>query len=901
MKTAHLPTDLEKLLVSTKFAPPRIGSRYIARTHLLDALQRDRHCRLVLVSGSAGFGKTILLAQWRQELLKDGSQVAWLSLNSDEKLFANFCMHVLAAVAQLGVAVQDQIALVSEGLAQVDDTVAAIVNNVAMLEEELYLILDDYHHVEDPWAHRFLQKLLEHSPPNLHIVLASRAVPPLAVAKLRVMGQVSEIECNDLPFNLAETRTFLDANVAGDRLAPDEIGQIHDFTNGWPASLQLVSIMLKNRPETRATLPALAWQSLDLQHYLSEDVVGHLPPEMSAFMEELSICRRFTASLAEAITRHPDAAGLIERIEEENLLIMRAESDSRSPWFRFHPLFAEYLASRLERRGSEATQELHSRASQWFAQRRLVIEAVRHATCAGKLDEAVAIIERTVPGSWKLSYLGPLLHLVDNLSLDAIAAHPRLLFLGSLTMAMAGTPTRAEAWLTRLRESGTSSDRRHAFKIALVEATIALQRDDSGQVLDILERHGIDEGLSSFERYVYMMVLVPALGGAGRFEDAMRIIDLNPIPAAEANDDLAMRAEGCRTVMLLMMGRVAEAETLAAPRYLRSVAEHGRSSTCATLAAAGLADIYYELDRIDDARELLANRQHQLKTSSPHLMTTSALCEARLELLQTSRASALAFLEAQASYYRSLGLDRPLAHIRAEQVRIYLAADEPKRAADLMPELDLLSGRAGADPGFATETRMIAALARARLALHLNDTDNALSVAKEARDLARSIGRGRHEIIIANVEALALDRAGRPDDALALLAEQMRAAADLGLIRSLVDEGGELKALLQRLAEDGRLDKRSQAYLETLIGHFGGQAGAAPESMGTAQSDTLLTPREIDILGLVAAGMSNKRIAIALGITLETVKWNLKNVFLKLGVSSRYDAMIWARRQNLIV
>lgn len=714
MKPVHSQTDLEKLLVSTKFAPPRIGSRYIVRTHLLDALRRDRQCRLALVSGSAGFGKTILLAQWRQELLKDGAQVAWLSLNTDEKLFSSFCTHVLAALAQLGVAVQDQIALVSEGLARIDDTVAAIVNNVAMLDDELYLILDDYHHVEDPWAHRFLQKLLDHSPPNLHIVLASRAVPPLAVAKLRVMGQVSEIECNDLPFNLAETRTFLDANVAGDKLATDEIGQIHDFTNGWPASLQLVSIMLKNRPEARSTLSSLARQSLDLQHYLSEDVVGHLPPEMSAFMEGLSICRRFNASLAEAITQRGDSAELIERIEDENLLIMRAESDSRSPWFRFHPLFAEYLASRLERRGAEVTRELHSRASQWFAQRRLVIEAVRHATLAGNLDDAVAIIERTVPGSWKLSYLGPLLHLVDNLSLDAIAAHPRLLFLGSLTMAMAGTPTRAQAWLARLKASGPSTDRRHAFKIALVEATIALQRDNSGQTLEILERHSIDEGLSSFERYVYMMVLVPALGGAGRFEDAMRVIDLNPIPAADANNDMAMRAEGCRTVMLLMMGRIADAEAMATPRYLRSVAEHGRSSTCATLAAAGLADIYYELDRIDDARELLANRQHQLKTSSPHLMTTATICEARLELLQTSREAALAVLEDQGSYYRSLGLDRPLAYIRAEQVRLYLAADEPNRAADLIPELDQLAAHAQVEPSFHTETRMMAGLAHAR-------------------------------------------------------------------------------------------------------------------------------------------------------------------------------------------
>ncbi|HZG32975.1 MAG TPA: AAA family ATPase, partial [Sphingopyxis sp.] len=227
MTTASQSTDLEKLLVSTKFAPPRIGSRYVMREPLLEALARDRHCRLLLVTGSAGFGKTTLLAQWRQKLMAAGSQVAWLSLHPDEKGFANFRTHMLVALGRMGMPLEDDLLLAEEGPSQVDETVAAVINNVAAMGDELHLMLDDYHHVEDPRAHQLLQKLLDHCPSNLHIVIASRAQPPLSVARLRVMGQVAEVECDDLPFSLAETRAFLEQNAAGLKLAADEVGVIH--------------------------------------------------------------------------------------------------------------------------------------------------------------------------------------------------------------------------------------------------------------------------------------------------------------------------------------------------------------------------------------------------------------------------------------------------------------------------------------------------------------------------------------------------------------------------------------------------------------------------------------------------------------------------------------------------
>lgn len=900
MAELSFSTDLERLLVATKFAPPRIGSRYIVRTQLLSTLARDRQRRLTLVTGSAGFGKTILLAQWRQELMAAGCHVAWLSLSADEKSLSGFRTHLLAALGRLGIPLTDELLLADEDRGNADEASIAIVNTLADMAGEFYLILDDYHHVEDARAHQLVQKLLDRAPANLHLAIASRALPPISIAPLRDIGQVGEIECGELPFDLAETREFMEQNAKGVKLDPEELGIIHDHTNGWPASLQLVSIMLKNRPEGRSALSDLAWQSSDLQTYLWEDVVGHLPADVTAFMESLSVCRRFNASLAEAITGRTDAAALIHRIEEENLLIMRADSNARSAWFRFHPLFNEFLASRLSKRGAEEIAECHRKASRWFAKRRLVIEAVRHATRAGDIGQAVSVIEQAVPGTWKLSYLGPLLHLVDNLSLDAISANPRILYLGSLTLAMTGATARANSWLARLIDCPAQDDSTRDFRVALIKATIALHRDDSLQCMEQLEPFAVTDASTAFELHVYIMARVASLAGAGRLDEAVGLLDLNPMPAEDVDDDLAMRAAACRTYALLIAGRIAEADVTSSLEYARAVAVHGRSSTCANLSAANRAIICYERNRIDEARELLAKPQSNRQTSSPQTMIWTTICRARLTALQDSAGAALAILERQNSYFRSLGLDRGMAYLAAEQIRILLADDDIQSAEKILEQLDGLTVSDPGGPSFAAEIPIVAGLARARLALANGDGAAALASADAMRDAAAGLDRKQLEMVAELIAVQALEATGRHDDALSRLATAIGTATQFGFARTLIDEGESLLALLRELSSARRLDATASAGLASLIGQFaaGDDATATAESLTAV--DTPLTGREVEIVTLVAAGMSNKRIALTLNISIETVKWNLKNIFVKLGVSSRYDAMIWARRQGLI-
>jgi LuxR family maltose regulon positive regulatory protein len=897
--------DLDRLLVATKFAPPRVGARFIVRRQLLDQLRNAQPFTFAVVTGGAGFGKTILLAQWRLEVMKSGAAVAWLALGYDDRELASFSAYLMAALKRLEIPVDDHVLMEGDVDKSIDALVAMAVNGAASLPKDLYLVIDDYHHVEDPRAHRLMQKLLDHCPDNLHVVIASRAAPPLGISRLRAAGRVTEIGFEDLPFHLEETRVFFEQALGALKLSADEVRLIHDLTHGWPASLQLMAIMLRNRPSARLRLRELGWQSSDLQAYLAEDVMAHLPAELGDFLETMSMCRRFNAELAACITGSARAAEMIKRAEDENLLIYRVESDDSLPWFRFHPLFGEFLSARLARRGKEDLDGLHRRASRWFADRQLLAEAVRHAIRAGDLEFAVEAIEHAAPQTWGLAYISPMLNLLERLPQETLFAHPQLFFLGCLTFSLTARHAKAEQWIVQLRASDAVRNPAISSRLALADAAIAMQHDDAQRAIDLLEPLEGMEFETRFLHYVRLTTLAGAYAGAGRFADAHRLLDDNPVPIEDRRNDMALVFENARPTTLLVEGRAGEAARLGAALLARSEAVHGRRSFCANVCAAALGDAYYELDLIDDAREVLANRTGILQASAPGVMINAALARARLDHLQQSPETALAFLEAQAAHYQSLHMDRPVAYMLAEQVRILLGQGHRARAAELCEKLDKLGGIHRDARGFRAEIPGLAALTRARLSLADSDAAEALRHLSVARQRAERHGRMRELVRARVITALAMENLGQQAEADDQFVQAAESASRLGLVRTLVDEGKRVGQALARIRAASQLDDSVASWLNDLLPRFGNPddappRGQAPAGAIYADEDINLTPREREILGLISQAMSNKRIALTLNITLETVKWNVRNILAKLGVSSRYDAMTWARKRGLI-
>lgn len=880
----------DKLLVTTKLAPPRVSPNSIPRQRLLDELQRMEHCTVGVVVGSPGFGKTTLLMQWRQTMLKARAEVAWLTLSSEDKHLGSFFVYLRAALQNLGIALENEVPLEGASGESMDNLVAAIVEGASAANKQLYLVLDDYHLVGDSRSHRLMQKLMDHCPQNLHFVIASRADPPLSLSRLRLMDQVLELDCAGLPFDLGETRAFLEANLASLKLNADEIHLIYELTSGWPASLQLIVLLLRGRPEARRTLRDLGWKSDDLQTYLAEDVMAHLPPELAGFMESVSLCRRFNAALAAEISGCANANELLARLEEENLLIFRIVGDDRQPWYRFHPLFGEFLAARLERRDPQRVLELHGRAARWFSGRKLLAEALRHAAQGGDLDFAAEVVERSAPTSWGLDQVGPLLRLLDRLPQDVLFSHPRLFFRGCLAYALTARPAKAEAWLEEYQRSG-ANQQGDELHLRLVQASIAIQRDRSEEVIQLLEGLGCSEDEYSVMRYGPSALLSIAYSAAGRHADALRCLDDHPIAEADRDDEMALVVEGARTLCHLLEGRMEDALRVAQDLYSRAVAAHGHRSVSAYLCAATLAVVFGELDRLDEAREVLANRIGLLQWAMPDTMLRATICRARLDFLQESPTVALAFLDRQERHFRSIGLERGFAHCLAEQLRIRLLEDDAEGAHACFARLEPLEQLHAESRGFQGEIPMLVHLSRGRLALAEGDHELAQEELLAVREYARTNARGQLEVTALLLLALGRSAQRQQVAAEALLVEALQLGLQRGLVRTLVDEGPKVFKLLgsqrNRLASQVDL----LAYVDDLLARF---------RRGEVVDHATLSPRELAIMQLVSQAMSNKRIALALNISLETVKWNLKNVYAKLGVSSRYDAMSWARKHGLI-
>jgi LuxR family transcriptional regulator, maltose regulon positive regulatory protein len=898
-----LITPFTKHLVSTRFSPPRIGARHVARANLLAHLQRMQQCQLALVTGSAGYGKTTLLAQWRQACLKAGAEVVWLSLTTDDKGYIDFCTALFAALRRGGICAEMDLPLEEASAAAMDASIAAIVDAAVDLPKDLVLLIDDYHHVEAPLAHKFMQKLLDHGPGNLHLVIASRVAPPLSLSRLRMMDQIVEVDSAMLPFDLAETRTFVDENLGAGKLNADDLAMIHELTSGWPSCIQLTVIMLKNRPEMRAALRDLVWRSSDLQTYLSEEVIAHLPASLTEFAETLSVFRRFCAPLAQFVTGNDDTADLLKRMEDENLLIIRVDSDDRLSWFRFHPLFGEFLTTRLARRDPAAVRELHRRASRWFADHSLLAESVRHASAGEDVEFAASVIERAAPATWNLEYLSPTLHLLEYLPEETLLKHPRLLFIACLAVALTTRPTKAKTWLAQLQASALPDHPEIARSVPLIQAALAFQDDDTQRMIDLLEPHRDAALENPFLQYMLVAELSAAYSAAGRYADARRLFETHPIPPADEDNDMALVAQATRATALLLEGNVREAERVGSALLARSVQAVGRHSISANICACVLADAYYELDRIDDARETIANRRGLLQSSGPDVTIRTSRCRLRLDLLQEGADVALAFAQRQIAHLRSMRQMRGVAHMLAEQVRVLLVKDDRLRAREALASLEEIALAHPAEQGLKAEIPALAALAKARV-LRDDSPGEALRALQIARGHAEVFGRGRFAALTDLLSALIHAEQKQDEAAQACLIRALDSAQRFGIVRTIIDEGAPAARLLASMLRDGKLHGATMQYAATLLDKFPDAAvpNAAGSRRGAAASklQPVLTQREVEVLTLVAQAMSNKRIALSLNITLETVKWNLRNIFAKLCVSSRYDAMVWARKHNLI-
>lgn len=897
------------LLISSKFAPPRLGRKSVLRQRLLDRLREASQCRLTVIAGGAGFGKTTLLAQWRQELLKEGAEVSWLALGTGEARLREFWGYLANALSRIGAGSQDAVLLLAGTPDRnlLEAAAASVVNAALDIRKELYVMIDDYHYVEDPQAHALLYLLVSQVPDHLHFVLASRGPLPIQTGRLRGLGQMVEIAGDDLSFDPREVAEFIANNVRS-RLNPEDARLIYEHSLGWPAAVQSMAIALNRSPRGGASLDALGARAGDLGLYLEEDVVGQLPADLVEFLEAVSICRRFDAELAAEISGRADAAVLLKRVEAENLFLSRIELEEGRDWFRLHRLFADFLAARRARHGPDWERAIHLRASRWFARNGLVPEAVRHANLGNDSAFATKVVTGAATGLRSLAHLGTLLRWIEELGLETVRSNPKLLAIGCWALALTGRPHEAETWADWLEASGAIEDAEIASQLAIIRAAAALAKDDTERVKSSLSRIGDSLPRDPFHASMAVTALTLCHAAAGRIDEARQLHHRwRSRMSAEPVSDHAIIAAASLLAAILAEGDVGEVGREGAALLDQAEAAYGPRSTCASICAALLAGAYCECDRVAEARELLVRRPKLLQLATPEVLIQATLTWARLQLLGGDVPAALATLAAEEHRFRERSLDRAVALMLAAQAAIHVGRGDRRRAAQTQTGLDALARRNAGAVGWRGEVRAIVALASARLALAEHRPEDALHELGRVREDAERRNR-RWTLVVADLlTSNAYDQLGQSGEALRALDAALSQARSLGLLRTVIEECGPLRSELRTLA--AHPGSPAADYAGRILAAINGKQASPPAAarLGEEQpvaaakrAEVGITDREAAILALVAQSMSNKRIALTLNLSVDTVKWNLRNVYGKIGVSSRYDAMIWARRNSVI-
>ncbi len=876
-------------MLSTKFAPPRVSPGAVIREDLLSRLQAAGESRLFLVIGGAGFGKSTLLAQWRQALVKGGATVAWMSVTPDDGEVETFVSHLGGALRHAGVAIPAEPGSGIDG--DPHFLVSPLINALMEWGDEVYLLLDDFHQAETASVLPVVQALIDHAPANLHLVLASRRDPPLLLGRWRAKGELCEIGSDGLGFDLAEAHAFLKAYL-DPAIAMDTAHRLHGQADGWPIGLQLLSLSMKANPRRKDHAVALQPGAPGLSEYLAEDVLAGLPVDLLEFLQQISILRRYNLDVARYVTQSEHTEQFIRYIEESNLFVQAVDIPGEAQWYRFHPMFQEFLAQRLRASGADLAH-LHQRASAWFEEGGLVGDAVQHALATDDLDYLVALLERVQPPQKNVSHLSQFVRWLQRVPLERLSRHPALLLLGAWGAVMTVRTAQAEEWLARFEELPDAVESRH--QVLLLRAALATQRDDAALCAQLLTPIAEAPLNNVFLEQVRASLYVPALSSLGQHAAARRYLNSAAARASRGSThEMALIGALSTALVALFEGQLLELEQVAAATLAKAEQRHGRRSVSACHCAALLAFAYCEFGRDEAAHGALANRLDILHFSVPEYMIVAALAHARLQ----PRAAAMEYLRQREEYFRERELDRCAANMLAERIRLLLLDADWRRAEGPLMALEDLRQAHVTTPQHA-EVSVLAALAKARLVLVRGQPELAIQVLDSIQGLIREYGRGAWTVTSAILRCLALDHLGRDDEVLESLREVVLQGYRMGLSRTFLDEGEPLRRLLVKLGSLGmeELDR----YLSALLSHTTGaplEKGSSPERGPLVIDAPMLTPRELEILALLEQSMSNKRIALALNLSLQTVKWNLRNIFAKLGISSRYEAILFARRHG---
>lgn len=906
--------------LQTKISIPRLQAGLIPRSHLLEHLDDYKSYRSALISAPAGFGKTTLIAGWIRRIQSSHSSIgfAWLSLDERDNDPARFWSYVIHALQKCRSEVgSGGMSLLgspqSPPLPLVLDELINDLSFETSSDMPIFLVLDDYHLITEATIHEHMAYFMDNLPPDVYAVIATRTDPPLPLSRWRARRQLLEIRQGELRFALSETADFL-AQTMNLNLQPEDVAILDKRTEGWIAGLQLAALSLREREDHDAFLAAFNGSHRHVLDYLSEEVLARLPQPILEFICQTSILQRLSGSLCDAVTSRNDSSDVLEWLEQHNLFLSALDDERR--WFRYHNLFLDMLRSRLKRAfKSEEIAGLHQRASAWLDVHGWPAEAIDHALAGGEPEAAADLMERNIESF--------LLRPEHSLTLQQIEALPKALIerRAKLCLAYAVALTSnanflaCESWLTKaevaLGIKADSPDTAHLAPeviqflgwIDAFRATIAINLGDHADVFALAER-----ALTRLPRQDRMIRCIVALNLGDAYADRgeNRLAEAAFEEAIKDSQDsgnliIAIVAMGSLGTLKARLGKLRDAY-----RIYQEGLELSRLSGGLMLPAAGkievfLADLLLEWNDLAGALRQVENGiLHCRQWGHQTHLADGLLILANIQFASGNPDQALKTLHeaeqtAQASQEIRQSLQGDPSQGQMSQRMAMIMEVKARFALELghIHEVETWAGQLGLTPDPSRSLRREDGT-YARLLMALNRPQETISLLKAGLSWVERLDFATHVLRVKTQLATALYIAGDIGAALTLLADALHRGEPEGFVRSFLNEGPVMEKMLQLAAAKNI----TPDYSRRLLTMFKGKP--AEESTPANSLIEPLTERELEVLRLLSAGRSNPEIASELFLAVGTVKKHINNIFGKLSVASRTQALLKARDVGLI-
>jgi LuxR family maltose regulon positive regulatory protein len=912
----------------------------VSRPRLIERLNAGRDCKLTLISAPAGFGKTTLVAEWVRGLHKAeaADRIAWLSLDEDDNDLARFLVYMIAALRTIetntGKGVLSQIR--SPQPPPAEEILTVLINELVAIPDRTILILDDYHLIDDQRIHDALSFLLARLPHQMHLIIATREDPDLPLARLRARGQLIELRAADLRLTSSEAAEFLNQGMGLDLLAED-IAALETRTEGWIAGLHLAAISMRRREDVTGFVRSFTGSHRFVLDYLVEEVLERQPESIQTFLLQTTILDRLTGALCDAVcfgvaetpgsssgtavlrgvperpTGQDKGQAILEALDRANLFIVPLDDERH--WYRYHHLFADLLRQRLRQVHPEWIATLHQRASAWLEQNGFADEAVEHALRAGDLVRAASLMEKHADAAWRRGEHAKLRNWLDTLPLEAIRAKPRLCVYHTWYLFLGGHQEEAEQALQACEEmleaspdlaTGTfgsgqlsAADRQlMRGRAAVIRAFIATYIGDVPAIIRHA-RYALDS--LPEQDLTWRRDAALALGDAQGFRGDLGSAYTARLEAAEAS-----RSAGDTVFSLLAHLKVAI--TLREQGRLQRTIELCQeqlefASQCGLMRASvpggflaiwgevlvEMGDLEGGLDLVNRGMELTERRGETLVTGWGYL------CLARV-LYSTGDRTGVAAVAKKVESARELQIPPWVAaEMAAWKARSWLARGKLTAASRWASQRGMLDGGQPKKVDTFDFFSLNAFAVLARILLAQEQWDEALRLASRLLEVAEAGGRISKVIEILSLQAMAAQANRNTRLALAAIEKALTLAEPEGFAQTFVDEGLPMARLLNEAASHGI----APDYIGRLLAGF---SGVEPEQTGPSETRTpepslfeALSERELEVLQLIANGLTNQEIASRLFLSLNTVKAHTRNLYGKLGVHSRTQAVARAR------